>query len=110
MCAVRAARTERTTDTAYSHSLYWTVRGEGCGEIDTLDSDTMAGDTDTVQDLFNSMDMQEKLELLYNNSLEEEKNLAILINNTDEFFLIVIAIIIFFMQCGFAFLEAGSVR
>lgn len=30
--------------------------------------------------------------------------------NQDQFFLIVIAIIIFFMQCGFAFLEAGSVR
>ena len=102
--------TERATHTAYSHSWYWAVRGEGCGQIDTLDSDTMVGDTDTVQDMFNSMDTQEKLEMLYNNSLEEEKNLAILINNTDEFFLIVIAIIIFFMQCGFAFLEAGSVR
>ena len=30
--------------------------------------------------------------------------------NSDQFFLIVIAIVIFFMQCGFAFLEAGSVR
>jgi len=30
--------------------------------------------------------------------------------NADQFFLIVIAIIIFFMQGGFAFLEAGSVR
>merc|ERR1719479_692832 len=36
--------------------------------------------------------------------------LADLKENSDQFFLIVIAIVIFFMQCGFAFLEAGSVR
>ena len=63
-----------------------------------------------MQDMFASLETQEKLELLYNNSLVEGKNLEILMNNTDQFFLIVIAIIIFFMQCGFAFLEAGSVR
>ena len=56
------------------------------------------------------MGMDFKLEMLYNDSLEEKNKLDILINNTDQFFLIVIAIIIFFMQCGFAFLEAGSVR
>jgi len=33
-----------------------------------------------------------------------------MVKNNDQFFLVVIAIIIFFMQCGFAFLEAGSVR
>merc|ERR1719516_521324 len=38
------------------------------------------------------------------------KEIEILKGESDEFFLIVIAIIIFFMQCGFAFLEAGSVR
>jgi len=37
-------------------------------------------------------------------------DLEILSKNTDHFFLIVVAILIFFMQCGFAFLEAGSVR
>ena len=63
-----------------------------------------------TQDMFASLETEEKLELLYNNSLVEGKNLEILMNNTDQFFLIVIAIIIFFMQCGFAFLEAGSVR
>ena len=63
-----------------------------------------------MQDMFASLETEEKLELLYNNSLVEGKNLEILMNNTDQFFLIVIAIIIFFMQCGFAFLEAGSVR
>ncbi|CAL4082578.1 unnamed protein product, partial [Meganyctiphanes norvegica] len=31
-------------------------------------------------------------------------------DNMDTFFLIIIGIIIFFMQCGFALLEAGSVR
>ena len=71
---------------------------------------TMAGDTNTTQDMFYSLESEEKLELLYNNSLVEKKNLDILMKNTDQFFLIVIAIIIFFMQCGFAFLEAGSVR
>ena len=63
-----------------------------------------------MQDMFASLETEEKLELLYNNSLVKGKNLEILMNNTDQFFLIVIAIIIFFMQCGFAFLEAGSVR
>jgi len=71
----------------------------------------MAGDTNNnMLDMFKKMDTEEKLELLYNNSLEEKEKLRILLNNEDEFFLIVIAIIIFFMQCGFAFLEAGSVR
>ena len=70
----------------------------------------MAGDTNATQDMFYSLKSEEKLELLYNNSLVEKKNLDILMKNTDQFFLIVIAIIIFFMQCGFAFLEAGSVR
>ena len=62
------------------------------------------------QDMFASLETEEKLELLYNNSLVEGKNLEILMNNTDQFFLIVIALIIFCMQCGVAFLEAGSVR
>jgi len=35
---------------------------------------------------------------------------ALLRNSVDSFFLIIISIIIFFMQGGFAFLEAGSVR
>ena len=66
--------------------------------------------SDALPDMFNSLDKEQKMELLHNNSLVNEKNLEILVNNTDQFFLIVIAIIIFFMQCGFAFLEAGSVR
>ena len=70
----------------------------------------MAGDTIAMPDTFSGFDMEEKLEFLYNKSLKEGKDLEILMNNSDQFFLIVIAIIIFFMQCGFAFLEAGSVR
>jgi hypothetical protein len=66
--------------------------------------------TMATQDMFASLESEEKLELLYNNTLVEGKNLDILMNNTDQFFLIVIAIIILFMQCNFAFLEAGSVR
>ena len=31
-------------------------------------------------------------------------------NNVDAFFLLVMGLIVFLMQCGFAFLEAGSVR
>ena len=30
--------------------------------------------------------------------------------NVDHFFLTVLGIIVFFMQCGFGFLEAGAVR
>jgi len=39
-----------------------------------------------------------------------EEKLETLVKNSDQFFLVIIGIIIFFMQCGFAFLEAGSVR
>ena len=40
----------------------------------------------------------------------DEKKLDFLINNANAFFLIVNGIIVFLMQGGFAFLEAGSVR
>ena len=60
--------------------------------------------------IFYGLETEMKLDLLYNKSLREEKNIEILMNNNDHFFLVVIAIVIFFMQCGFAFLEAGSVR
>ncbi len=43
-------------------------------------------------------------------AVAEEDPLSILQRNTDGFFLVINAFIIFFMQCGFAFLEAGSVR
>ena len=37
-------------------------------------------------------------------------NVEDLKDNVDAFFSLVMALIVFFMQCGFAFLEAGSVR
>jgi Amt family ammonium transporter len=46
-----------------------------------------------------------------NLSLESlDANLKVLMLNTDSFFLVVMGIIVFLMQCGFAFLEAGAVR
>ena len=54
--------------------------------------------------------LQKHLEVLANQTLElfdHEHQLAI---ELDALFLVVISIMIFIMQCGFAFLEAGSVR
>ena len=41
---------------------------------------------------------------------ENEIDLEVLVANVDNFFLIVMGCIVFLMQCGFAFLEAGCVR
>ena len=41
---------------------------------------------------------------------DSEARTGELAKEADQFFLIVMSIVIFFMQCGFAFLEAGSVR
>ena len=46
--------------------------------------------------------MEEKMEI--------EEIVSTMKNNVDNFFLIVMGIVVFLMQCGFAFLEAGSVR
>ena len=40
----------------------------------------------------------------------EEKDLTIFKQQVDAFFLVVMGCIVFLMQAGFAFLEAGSVR
>ena len=40
----------------------------------------------------------------------EEKDLTIFKEQVDAFFLVVMGCIVFLMQAGFAFLEAGSVR
>jgi len=40
----------------------------------------------------------------------KEKEFATLTGNADKFFLLVMGIVVFLMQCGFAFLEAGAVR
>ena len=56
------------------------------------------------------MVMKRQMELLWGNltaSLERNTEIS---GEIDKFFLIVMAVVIFFMQCGFAFLEAGSVR
>ena len=42
----------------------------------------------------------------HNNSEEKYSEMT----NVDHFFLTVLGIIVFFMQCGFGFLEAGAVR
>ena len=44
------------------------------------------------------------------NVVKSELELDMLKGNIDAFFLIVMGCIVFLMQCGFAFLEAGSVR
>ena len=72
-------------------------------------------------DNFSSLSMEDKIEYLYNMTVEKDRiieevnntaseEISVIKNEADQFFLIVIAIIIFFMQCGFAFLEAGAVR
>jgi len=40
----------------------------------------------------------------------KEKEFTTLTGNADKFFLLVMGIVVFLMQCGFAFLEAGAVR
>ena len=50
------------------------------------------------------------IESLQKRNRQSELDIAELRMESDQFFLILMSIIIFFMQCGFAFLEAGSVR
>ena len=50
---------------------------------------------------------EDKLEWL---RAKSEEAATVSAKSSDQFFLIVISIVIFFMQCGFAFLEAGAVR
>ena len=68
-----------------------------------------------------NMTPEEKIQILLNRSMKVEqqlvdmnatfvKDIEVVKFESDQFFLIVISIIIFFMQCGFAFLEAGAVR
>ena len=51
-----------------------------------------------------------EIEALWGNLTASVKKNADISSEIDKFFLIVMAVVIFFMQCGFAFLEAGSVR
>ena len=52
----------------------------------------------------------EKIRTLLDKVQTLEDGFESLTDSTDAFFLIVIGTLIFFMQGGFAFLEAGSVR
>lgn len=54
--------------------------------------------------------MDEQLESILKRLNDSEKRTGEIAHEADQFFLIVMSIVIFFMQCGFAFLEAGSVR
>ena len=56
------------------------------------------------------MDMKSQMEFLWGNLTASVERNAEISKEIDKFFLIVMAVVIFFMQCGFAFLEAGSVR
>lgn len=56
------------------------------------------------------MGAEEDIAKLQDDTIRLQEALDGMVKNNDQFFLVVIAIIIFFMQCGFAFLEAGSVR
>ena len=54
--------------------------------------------------------MDAKIEEIVRRLNASETRTAEIAKEADQFFLIVMAVVIFFMQCGFAFLEAGSVR
>ena len=55
---------------------------------------------------YNLTDLTRLFGILNQTKLDGER----LAGESDKLFLLVMSIIIFFMQCGFAFLEAGSVR
>ena len=65
--------------------------------------------SDLVANMTNSS-LKSIIESLQNSNRQSELDIAELRMESDQFFLILMSIIIFFMQCGFAFLEAGSVR
>ena len=63
-----------------------------------------------LADNMSNLSLKSIIETLQNKSRKSELDIAELRMESDQFFLILMSIIIFFMQCGFAFLEAGSVR
>ena len=54
--------------------------------------------------------LQKHLEALGNKTLELADHELLLADELDALFLVITSIMIFIMQCGFAFLEAGTVR
>ena len=59
----------------------------------------------------NVQNFQNSSSFEYEEDVETSTKLADKIpEEVDHFFLLIMSIIIFFMQCGFAFMEAGAVR
>ena len=75
-----------------------------------MGSEEQSGDILNILTRIENSTLKTAIETLVNKNVNSEKNLELLKQETDHFFLIVVAMLIFFMQCGFAFLEAGSVR
>ena len=75
-----------------------------------VSEDTISELSIGVASMASDSDLTEMVKDLTDRLKATEDTQKVLAANSDQFFLIVIAIIIFFMQCGFAFLEAGSVR
>ena len=84
-------------------------RSEQCHAIAIMGSEERSDITNILTGLENSA-LKTVIETLVNKTVKGEKDLDLVKKETDQFFLIVVAMLIFFMQCGFAFLEAGSVR
>ena len=79
--------------------------GENVDEVSSLPINnqmTNGGANDTISDN-NQNTTQTIIELHYDADERIPKEV-------DHFFLLIMSIIIFFMQCGFAFMEAGAVR
>ena len=64
-----------------------------------INNQVSIGANDTVSD--NNQNITSTIDHEYDERIPKE---------VDHFFLLIMSIIIFFMQCGFAFMEAGAVR
>ena len=64
-----------------------------------INNQVSIGANDTVSD--NNQNITSTIDNEYDERIPKE---------VDHFFLLIMSIIIFFMQCGFAFMEAGAVR
>lgn len=67
-----------------------------------------AEDLDSIDDL--NAEITTVATEMENTTLSTEQKINILAGSMDSFFLIVMGMVVFLMQCGFAFLEAGAVR
>jgi hypothetical protein len=70
----------------------------------------------TIFATFGDLEDPRSLETKYDNDSNKnfgkkwKSNYQNIPKEVDHFFLLIMSIIIFFMQCGFAFMEAGAVR